>query len=191
MEKIILFVKANKVAFIVGGLILLGIILYFVFGNDDDNEGADKPGDSGCPSSFTIKPTGGIQSLVSTTYSVLDGKYFKQVSGGAFGASGSLPKREISKEEFMAACKTYQTPATGDLPNASGGMMQRGGVVSSDSSNVLYNKNGNPVNPSNRSAKVCAVECLIPYPKGSQYYGYYHCTTGKVKGGWCGYPDKD
>ena len=111
MEKTIAFIKANKTAFIVVGIILIGVILYFVFGTDGDEEG-DKPGASGCPSSFTIKPTSGIAQVISTTYSALDGKWFKQISGGAFGASGQLPKQGISEAEFMDACKRYKTPGT-------------------------------------------------------------------------------
>ena len=105
------FVKANKNWFIGGSILLLAVILYFVFRNDDEDEVV--VGGSGCPSSFTLKPTGGIQSLVSTTYTTDGVKYFKQSTAGAFGAQGSLPKREISKEEFLSACKEYQKPQTG------------------------------------------------------------------------------
>lgn len=105
------FVKANKTAFIVGGVILLAVIIYFVFKNDDEEVNV---GSNGCPSSFTIKPSSGIAQVVSTTYSVLDGKWFKQFSGSALGVSGQLPKQEISEAEFLDACKNYKTPATGN-----------------------------------------------------------------------------
>lgn len=125
MTKIIEFVKANKTAFIVGGIILLAIILYFALRKGDDDANVTAPG---CPGSFTLKPTGGVQSLISTAYSMLDGKYFKQISGGAFGATGSLPKKEIGKDEFLAACKEYQKPVTGDNPPSSGRQYQFGGI---------------------------------------------------------------
>lgn len=93
--------------FIALGVFLLLVVLYYAFRNTAATDKTDIPE---CPATFTIHPGGLLAGYVGTTYSTLDGKYFKQISGGAVGASGTLPKQEITKEDFLAACKTYQIP---------------------------------------------------------------------------------
>lgn len=92
---------------IAAGILLLILIAYFAFGKNSDQE---KPEVPECPNSFTLHPVGALAGFVSTAYSIVDGKYFKQISGEAMGASGQLPPKEITKDEFLAACKTYKIP---------------------------------------------------------------------------------
>lgn len=39
----------------------------------------------------------------------------------------------------------------------------------------VFDGNANPINEAAR-AKACSPECLLPYPDGSQYSGYYYCN---------------
>ena len=100
-----------KYLFIVIGILIL---LYVVFGNKA--AGSNPPAPSPCPETFTIKPVGGIAGLTSTTYSIVGGKYYSKTSAGIGGYSGSLAPKEITKEDFLAACKVFQTPPTGPNP---------------------------------------------------------------------------
>lgn len=102
------FFLKYKYWIIAGVVLLLAVILYFVFRDTDESPKTDA---SGCPSSFTLDPVGGIpgiSGLVRTTYSIVGEKYFKQVSGGYGGAAGQLPPQEISKNVFMRACEQYK-----------------------------------------------------------------------------------
>lgn len=94
------------------GVLLALVIAYFIFRKPSVDK---KNNISTCPASFTIHPTGIVAGLVSTTYSNVDGKYYKQTSGGFAGYSGQLAPMEITEVNFLAACKVFQTPPTTPL----------------------------------------------------------------------------
>ena len=96
----------NLIFGILAVLLLVG--LYFAF----SGKGKDKPKEdeaSACPSSFTIHPLGGFTGdALSMTFSKQADKYFSQSSGGYLGYGIQLAPKEIKKEVFLAACKSFQ-----------------------------------------------------------------------------------
>lgn len=111
----------------------------------------------------------------------------------------------ISKEEFDGSCKDMFTPtyawynstAPENMGHTTKDKMRAGGIsggaghgagfgsmaiVGSYGTNVpqyypLFDNNGNEVNtPYNAKKKACPIECLKPYPKGSQFEKYYYCS---------------
>lgn len=93
-------------------LVLIGAYL-LIFNKPTEK----KEEDLGCPPSFTLYPYGQILSnAVAVNYSTDGSKYFSQTSGGYGGYQGQLAKKEISKETFLAACKSYQQQSGNPLP---------------------------------------------------------------------------
>lgn len=88
------------------------VLLYLLFGNRK-NESTSPPVAPACPDTFTLHPIGGLFNPITTTYSVVNGKYYSKISGDIGGFSGSVPPKEITKEDFLAACKILKTPLTG------------------------------------------------------------------------------
>lgn len=41
---------------------------------------------------------------------------------------------------------------------------------------VLYDKNGNAINPQPNQKVSCNTDCLVAYSPGSKFYGYYYCN---------------
>lgn len=68
-----------------------------------------------------------------------------------------------------------------------GGATHIGQSVSDDlySDIILYDANGQAINPKPGAKARCDKECLVAVPAGSQYAGYYYCKSGKVPGGYC------
>lgn len=96
-----------RTVLIVGAVaIAAAVIIYFVLQGKSSSTDTGSP--SGCPASFELHSAAG---LVTTVYTIQNGKYFSQIKGGIGGYQGQLPLNEITKAEFESACKEFQTPA--------------------------------------------------------------------------------
>lgn len=40
----------------------------------------------------------------------------------------------------------------------------------------LFDQNGKPINSDPNKRISCSADCLVAYPEGSQYHGYYYCN---------------
>lgn len=87
------------------GILFLIFIAYMVFGKSSTS----KESTPTCPNTFTVNPLGNlVPDSVSITYSSSGGKYYSQTKGGIAGYGLQLAPKEITKDKFMEACKSYQ-----------------------------------------------------------------------------------